>query len=141
MSVDPQPRSGIEPLFDWDNMKHALYRKFSMNAAKGLVASLMFALIVVGCASKSDSVPEESRLAEADLFDGLKDEAASVTTSYSEDPTEALIPAEDSPKLSELPMSIFDEKIPEEYHFFKHARLSSLELETLLGIGHQLKSH
>ena len=103
MSVDPQPRSGIEPLFDWDNMKHALYRKFSMNAAKGLVASLMFALIVVGCASKSDSVPEESRLAEADLFDGLKDEAASVTTSSSEDPTEALIPAEDSPKPGAAP--------------------------------------
>ncbi|MBI3313139.1 MAG: hypothetical protein HYZ83_02755 [Candidatus Omnitrophica bacterium] len=49
--------------------------------------------------------------------------------------------AEDSQRLSGLPLSFSDEKIPEEYHFFKHARLSSLELEALIDIGHQLKSH
>lgn len=77
-------------------MKKAFYKKYVLNAANGLVASLMIAFIVAGCASKSDTVPEETELSEADLFDGLKDDAASVTTS-SADPAADLTPAEDSP--------------------------------------------
>lgn len=58
-------------------------------------AMAVLALFVVGCASKQDTLPEESKLAEADLFDGLKDQASSTTVSAGD---EMLPPAEDAVK-------------------------------------------
>ena len=62
---------------------------------KALGISVALAAVIVGCASKNGSLENDPRLAEADLFDGLKDQQQTSDSSNAGKTEEPLMPAED----------------------------------------------